>query len=182
MMCREEGRLVENGMPGWVKKLESFVNGLAMTISGVAFVGMVFLTSMNVLSRYFVGRSFNWSEEVTYMLFNWVVFFGAVVIYRHQGLTAIDVLVNRLPKALKRAVSIFNFALLLALNSALAVWGYQFAMKAWVRKSPSLHIPYFYYDISIPLACAIMAAYSLKFLILAAKGLEIREAAMEERS
>ena len=105
-------------------KLENTVNWVASVIGGVSLVGMVVLISLNVISRFLFATSFNWAEEVTYMLFNWAVFFGVVVVYRYQGLTAIDVLVNALPEKARRVVLILNYALNNASCVALVVWGW----------------------------------------------------------
>ena len=104
------------------------------------------------------------------------------MVYRYQGLTAIDVLVNALPEKARRVVLILNYALITAICVALVVWGWQFAMSAWTRKSPSLHIPYFFFDIPIPLAAVCLAGYSLKFLVQTIRGQETEVAALEERS
>jgi len=169
-------------MKGKMSKLEAVANSVATFISGTAFVAIVFFTSINVICRYFFHYSINWAEEITYLAFNWAVFFGTAVVYRYQGLTAIDVLVNRLPAKSKKAVLIFDHSLLLAINVSLIVWGFTFAMNAWIRKSPILGVPYFFFDVSIPLAAIIMAGYSLKFLIKTIKNEELEEAALEERS
>lgn len=147
-------------MMGRMSKVEAVVNNIATVVSGMAFVAMVFFTSLNVICRYFFNYSFNWAEEITYLAFNWAVFFGTAVVYRYQGLTAIDVLVNRLPAKGRKAVMVFDYSLLLAINVSLVVWGFTFAMNAWIRKSPILGIPYFFFDVSIPLAAIIMAGYS----------------------
>lgn len=165
-----------------MNRTETVLNRIAMAISGVAFVAMVFFTSLNVICRYFFHYSINWAEEITYLAFNWAVFFGTAVVYRYQGLTAIDVLVNRLPPKGKKVVLLFDYSLLFAINISLMVWGWTFAMNAWIRKSPILGVPYFFFDVSIPLAAVIMAWYSLKFLIKTIKNEEIEEAALEERS
>ena len=90
-----------------------------------------------------------------------------------RGLTAIDIIVDRLPSKYKRIVMILNYFITLVINVFLVIWGFNFAMNAWIRKSPSLKIPYFYYDISIPLAFIILSGYTLKFLIKTIKGEEI---------
>ncbi len=153
-----------------LRKLEAAVNAIATAISGAAFVGVVLLISTNVVSRYLFRVSFAWAEEISYLLFNWTVFFGITVLYRREGLIAIDVLVDKLPERIRRPIMILNYLLVLAICVGLVYWGYAFSVLAWNRKSAYLRIPYFYYDISIPLAFAILAAYALKFLILTLAG------------
>ena len=163
-------------------RLNDKIDKLCIAIACVAFVGIVVFICGNVLCRFILSKSLNWAEEVAYLCFNWVVFFGVVVIYRHQGLISIDLLVDRLPPKSKRGVLIFGYLLVVLINIGLIVWGTQFSIVAWARKSPSLQIPYFFYDISIPLAAIFLLMYSMKFLIRAIMGENVDAAALEDRS
>ena len=164
------------------KTFEDIINGWATVISGTALTSMILVISLNVAGRYFFKKSFYWAEEVSYLMFNWAVFLGVTIVYRYQGLTAIDIFVNRLPSKGKRAIMSLTYLLIFVINICLIIWGSTFAMNAWVRTSPNLGIPYFYYDIPIPIAGALLAGYSLKFLIKTIKGEEMEEAALEKRS
>ena len=75
-----------------------------------------------------------------------------------------------------------GYSLVVLVNFGLVVWGAKFAWAAWARLSPALEIPYFYFDVSIPLAAIILLGYSLKFAIKVFKGEELTSAAFEERS
>lgn len=162
-------------------KIEEALDRMAFVIASAAFIAMVVLTSGNVISRYIFSRSFNWAEEVSYLCFNWAVFFGVALVYRDQGLTAIDLIVERLRGAAKKGALIFGYLLVSLANAGLIVWGLQFSVNAWQRKSPALHIPYFFYDISIPLAAVLLLLHSLKFLIRTVRGEEVKAAALEDR-
>jgi len=150
-------------------------------VTAAAFVAIVALISVNVVSRYLFMKSFNWAEEVAYLCFNWVVFLGVALVYRYQGLTAIDLVVNRLRGKARQAVLVFGYLLVVLTNLGLIVWGTQFSIMAWERKSPALQIPYFFYDVSIPLAAIMLFVYSLRFLIMALRGEDVESAALEDR-
>jgi TRAP-type C4-dicarboxylate transport system permease small subunit len=163
------------------EKIENAVNGAALLISGFCFSGMIMSIALNVVCRYFFNLSLDWAEEIAYLFFNWTVFLGATVIFRKQEMVAIDIVVQRLSRGAKRAAMIINYVLIFAISLALAVWGFRFAVNAWVRKSTALGISYFFYDISIPLAGLILAGYALKYLVMTLKGEEIKQAPAEDR-
>lgn len=164
------------------KRSMNVINLFAKLISGTAFVGMILSIIVNVFSRYLFGKSFSWAEEIAYLLFNWSIYFGVTVLYNDQGLISIDAIVDRLPKKAQRIVSIGNYSLLLAINACLVVWGFSFAMRSWIRSSPSLSIPYFYFNVSVPLAAIILTIYSARFLIMTIRSEEIHTAPLEERA
>lgn len=162
-------------------KFEETLNKGAIAISSIAFVIMIVVITANVIARYLFHSSLNWAEEIAYLCFNWAVFFGVAIVYRYQGLTAIDLVVDRLKGKVKQAVLIFGYLLVTLTNVGLIVWGIQFSIVAWERKSPALQIPYFFYDISIPLAAILLLIYSSKFLIKTIRGEELENAALEDR-
>lgn len=164
----------------WDKIEEALDRGAAGIASG-AFIIMIAVITLNVLSRYLFRKSFNWAEEIAYLCFNWSVFFGVAVVYRYQGLTAIDLVVDKLKGRVRHTVLVLGYLLVTLTNLGLIVWGIQFSIVAWDRKSPSLHIPYTFYDLSIPLAAVLLLAYSTKFLIRAFRGEELKSAALEDR-
>ena len=162
-------------------KIDSALNKGAIAISSVAFVIMIVLITLNVISRYVLNSSINWAEEVSYLCFNWAVFFGVAIVYRYQGLTAIDLVVDKMKGKLRQAVLAFGYLLVTLANLGLIVWGVNFSIVAWDRKSPALKIPYFFYDISIPLAAILLLLYSTRFLIKTLRGEELENAALEDR-
>ncbi len=165
-----------------MEKLDRFLKKLEFVIGGTAFTAMVLLIVVNVFSRYLFKKSFAWTEEIAYLLFSWAVFFGACLLYGEQGLIAIDAIVSRLKSKNQRVVHIFTFSLVFITNICLVIWGIQFSIKALERPTAILHIPFFFIDISIPLACIILSYYSGKFLIMSILDKEIEEAALEDRA
>ena len=162
-------------------KIDNTLNKGAIAISSVAFSIMVIVITLNVITRSALNVSLNWAEEVAYLCFNWAVFFGVAIVYRYQGLTAIDLVVDRMKGKLRQGVLIFGYLLVSLVNLGLIVWGINFSIVAWERKSPNLKIPYFFYDISIPLAAILLLLYSTRFLIKTIRGEELENAALEDR-
>lgn len=160
------------------KKLDQ----ITRIIAGIAFAGMIVLTTGNVFARFIFSKSFAWSEELTYLCFNWTVFFGICSIYKKQGLISIDSLVIRLSPEMQRIAAILSFGFVAVLNVALTVWGWQLTIGAWQRKTAMLGIPYTFVDICLPLAMMIMCYYSVLYMIKEIKGETVEQASLENRS
>lgn len=164
-----------------ISKIERALDTGATVIAASAFVVMVTVISVNVICRYVFKTSLNWAEEIAYLCFNWVVFFGVAIVYRYQGLTAIDLVVDRLRGRAKQFVLLLGYLLVVLTNIGLIVWGMRFSIAAWARKSPILQIPYFFYDVAIPLAAVLLLIYSLKFLLMTLRGENMKSADLENR-
>lgn len=161
-----------------LKVLDIFEEGVSM----LGFFLMFAVVTINVFSRYVLGRSFSWAEEVSYICFAWSVFMGVCILYKKQGLICIDILVNHMPEKIQKIVRIATFALISITNAMLVFYGFSLANGAWIRKSASLQVPYFFIDMAPTTAFTILLFYSIRFLILSVKGEEIDEKSLEERS
>ena len=164
-----------------MKHIENYLDKGATLIAAIAFVVMVVLISLNVILRYLINTSINWAEEVAYLCFNWTVFMGVAIVYRHQGLITIDLIVDRLRGNVKKAILIVGYTIVSLMNLGLIIWGTEFSVVAWQRKSNILHIPYFFYDISIPLAAVLLLIYSSTFLVQTIRNEELENTALEDR-
>ncbi|MGE4549106.1 MAG: TRAP transporter small permease [Intestinibacillus sp.] len=165
-----------------MKKAGDILYKAEAVVAGASFVTMVGVIAINVLARFLLNKSFAWAEEISYMAFNWAVYFGICLVYRSQGLITIDALVDRLPPKAQKIVQVFTFALVGAANIALVIWGMQLSIQAVARKTSMLQIPYFWIDICIPIACAILAIYSFDNMVKVLQGKEVQAASLEERS
>lgn len=74
-------------------------------------IGIVVLIFAGVLSRYVFHFSIAWSEEFARFLFLWGSLFGAAAAFKEQGHGGLPILVERLPRAGRRAFEVLCFAL-----------------------------------------------------------------------
>ena len=161
------------------RKIENAVIKIALATGCTAFSGMILFISINVISRYFFGRSFSWAEEISYLCFNWAVFMGITVLYKNVNLISVDVLVDRFPKKMQKIIAIFNYSLLTLICGAMTVWGITHAIRGIPRKTMAIEISYFFYNMAIPVAMIIMLAFSIKFLVMILKDDKIPEAILD---
>lgn len=164
-----------------MKKAGDTLYAVECTVAGAGFIVMVVVNIFNVLMRFITSSSFAWAEEISYLGFNWAVFFGICVVYRNQGLIAIDVLVNRLPEKAQSVVQTITFAVVGLTNIFLVIWGFQLAMNGWVRTTAALLIPYFWMYIEIPIACFILMIYSFHNCYICLRGGKVESAALQDQ-
>jgi len=165
-----------------MKKFNDTLDTVTKVIAGIAFSAMIIITSMNVFSRFIFSKSFAWSEELTYLFFNWAVYFGICGIYKKQGLISIDSLVSRLSPQLRRTFAIVTFGVVAALNVALSIWGWQLTIGGWSRTTANLMIPYTFVDICLPISTMIMCYYAITYMVREIRGIDVKQASLEDRT
>lgn len=130
---------------------------------GVALVAGVLLNLGNVFGRYVLGQSILGADELQVFLMIWIAFAGAAVVTWRGEHLRMDILLDMLPPAGRRAMLVLEWALV-AVLAGFAVaqsWRYVAQMLAIDRRSDALGIP-----IAIPHA-AVLAGFAVIALIAA---------------
>ena len=96
------------------KVLEAFL--------AVCMVAMVIMVFGNVVLRYLFNSGITVSEEMSRIVFIWLVFVGAIVAMREQAHLGIDTLVTRLPRLGKKVCLAISDVLML-MCCGLFFWG-----------------------------------------------------------
>lgn len=90
------------------------------------FLGaMTLITFANVVAR-FSGANILWALEATVFLFAWLVLFGASYAFKHTFHIGVDIVVARLPAAMRRTATLIACGCCLAFSVLLLIgsWNY----------------------------------------------------------
>lgn len=135
-------------------------------LSIVAMSFMLFLTFANVIGRYVFSHSIIFSEEVSRILFVWVVFLGAAIIIKDNGHVSVDLLSSKLKgkasgKVLDIIIGIAGFLFI----GIVFAGGLVLAGTMNMYSSATLGIPMGYVYWAIPIGSSIMFIHhSLNFI------------------
>lgn len=94
-------------------------------ISGIALLVMCLVIPVGVFARYLLGVGAQWPEPIAILMMVLFTFFGAAAAYRAGAHIAVQMLTDRLPRALQRACAGFVHLAMLAVSGFVVVWGLQ---------------------------------------------------------
>ena len=98
--------------------MESLFKLLRKVLYGISVVAMLVMLGiifMQVITRYLLGFTFEWSEELARFLFVWAVFLGSALIMGEDGHLAVELL-PRLLKGTKPGFALNVFINLCSYN------------------------------------------------------------------
>jgi TRAP-type C4-dicarboxylate transport system permease small subunit len=144
--------MIEKVFSGWEKMCK---------IIAVFCLGIMFLTNIvNILLRGLFNYSFVWIFPLTILLFMWMTFFGAYVIYRQKREITVDFIYNRLPEAGRKWITLVSNILIMGLM-ALLLWHAPRLIHAQMSPMQVLKIPRYFQAVPLFLFCIVL---SLDFL------------------
>ena len=122
----------------------------------VLFATMVVVVFVNVVARYVFDNSIVSSEELARYTFVWASFLGAIFVLEENGHIGVDLVVEKLPPALRRIVLVFANVCMLVLAGMCTWYGYVLSEANFGWPSPATGIPYGYVSLIIPISFAAM--------------------------
>jgi len=128
---------------------------------------MIISAFLQVFSRFVLGKAFSWTDELCRYCLVWLVFIGAGVGVYHNKHICIDVLYNKFPMSIKKALDVINIILSMTMASVMVVKGIYLVQNGMTQRSPSLQIPFGFLYLSIPISGLLILLFCIdKFLSL----------------
>ena len=124
-------------------------------IVGLCFSGVVILTFMNAVLRFF-KRPIVTADDICLLLFAWAALLGADVALRYSRLVGMDMFVNKLAPKVQKLLQILVYFIMIAAMMLIIRYGFQLAARNWPRFLNTLPISYGYVTISLPVSCILM--------------------------
>jgi TRAP-type C4-dicarboxylate transport system permease small subunit len=142
-------------------------------VEGLLLVMMVVLCAdvfLGVFSRYVLHSTFTWYDEIARLLFVWIVFLGAAVGVRRSGHFRLQLVVDRLPRGLRRAADIFGVLAIMLFGGVLIEQGWTLVELGQFQQTPVMGLSKAYVYASMPVGGALTILYSLRHLWHAVTG------------
>lgn len=107
---------------------------------GLLVLGVVFCVVSNVFGRFVLNYSFVWAEELSRVLFIWLVLLGAGLGSLNNEHVSVTFFKNLAPSPIRRAFGILS-VLVIYIVCACILFGFQQLMSGYISTTPLLKIP-----------------------------------------
>lgn len=145
--------------------LSERVTHLATLVLGSCVAAIVLITLAAVWQRYVADNPLSWVEQVSNMLFIWIVFIGSAVLYRqnlHIGVDAFLMSLSEKNRAIwKWVIEGCNLTFIVILF----VYSLKLTIDVSGNTAGALDISPAYYYASAPVSCAMMMLYFLEKIV-----------------
>ncbi len=140
----------------WLSRAIGWVN---RTIAAFGIAAGVALAFINVVARYVFNSSLTWAAELTIYLFIWSAFFGAAYCFKKDAHISVDILLEKVPPGVAKALMLFSHTVTLVFLLAVAWYGYQYLLLEVEldERSVDLEIPMWIPYSVVPIAFAFAA-------------------------
>ena len=149
-----------------MKTLVSAINKFLAFVCVVLFSLLVLTTVWQVFSRLVLNSPVTWSEELAKVLFVWLSFLGAALVYGERGHMAVEMLARKFKSGGERAFGVWTHVVALFFGAFVLVFGgYKAAANAWTQNLTALPVTIGLVYIVIPIAGLAIVIYALAYII-----------------
>ena len=149
-----------------LRALSQFVEGLLLVMM-VVLCADVFL---GVFSRYVIGRTFTWYDEIARLLFVWIVFLGAAVGVRRTAHFRLHLMIDRLGPTGRRLAHAVGVLVLIGFGLVLIQQGWKLVELGQFQRTPVMGLSKQWIYASVPTGGILIILYSLPHLRRALRG------------
>ena len=130
-------------------------------VAGTLFLTLFFLNILRIFLMYFLGVAWLWEPDFSRLLFIWIVFVGATVLYVGKGHLVVDYFLNRMqPKTRERMHFMIDLMTAIFLV-ALVLKGIEVTKVRMRIPFDTWDLPTGYAYVAVPICGAIMIMVTL---------------------
>ena len=134
-------------MDSLIKKYNKFMSYLGLVCLG----GFIISVLIQVISRTFLPKTPSWTEELARYLFIYMVAFGSSVAVHKKEFVAVDLIIDFLPKIIRKLIELVINIVLLFVTFVLLKSVLSFAILEYRMVSTAMQVPmqYIYFSMII---------------------------------
>lgn len=154
-------------VPKLLGKLNLLIMKVVELVMVVIMTVLVIIVFYSVLSRMLLNASIAWAEELTRILFIWLVFMGAVHVLHSKGHLGLTIVIDRVSPKKKLFFEVIGWILIIVVTYAMINGGIRIVEVVRSSRTPALGLPGSLKYEAVLVAGFLMILTSLEHLITA---------------
>ena len=158
-------------MTNWLSRLAVVTHKLtrlALIISAAGLVLMTLIIGWQVFARYVLNASPAWSETVALLLMLYYIMLAAAVGVYEEFHLGLKIVLDTVPANIRRALDIFNNALIAVFGVAMLIYGTRLAQFTADHIIPTIGISRAFAYLPFAAAGLLISVFALERLLIAA--------------
>lgn len=135
-----------------MKKVYKVLDSICVPVASTLLLVIVVLTFVNVILRFFFSAPIAWAEEISGLLYTFMIYIGLSETHKQDTAVSVDVLTSILPEKIRRVLNVGRTLFCMVTWSVLIVLGVQLVLATTTSDTAYLHIPYRYVYMIIPIS------------------------------
>ncbi|QTQ11242.1 TRAP transporter small permease [Treponema parvum] len=143
---------------------KDLLSNFELYLGGFFIACTVVITIANVFTRYCLGFTFFWNQEVALIGFVWTIFLGAAGAFKHRMMMGVDFLLQVTHGKVRKTIRLAGSVFVLIITSTMLSLSTAYILRSQ-KITPVLQISYKWLNLSIILSFVLITIYAIKNVI-----------------
>jgi TRAP-type C4-dicarboxylate transport system permease small subunit len=155
----EAGKIAAWIVP-WIAPWAARARGLANLVSGVMFAAVFLIFNYKIITRYLQHNEAAWADEVSVILFIWIIFWANAFLVRDKEQITFDLVYRQAPDGIKRWMALARLVLIGGIFLWALPGSVDYLLFLWRERTPvlNLRLDFIYSCFGLFLAAVILRA------------------------
>ena len=131
------------------QKISDTIDRVVDIIGSLMVLTTIICTSLNIFSRWIIGRSLGQLDEISLMAFVWTIYIGMGLLYNRNEHISMDFIIDKLPYTARIIVTIVDIIIELVISVLVTYLAVKLMGRSFIRTTNVTHVPYAYLQLSI---------------------------------
>ena len=152
-------------------KISAFLAHASGIIVVLLCIGLVVSLLISVFFRYIIGQALSWPEEISLILFTWLVLLAGSLGVQEGFHVRLTIITDRLPRRLKLILERLTTAAIGAFGGVMIYSGYDLVQRTAEHLTPTLRLSLDWLNYAAPVCGALICLHALAALVKPGKGI-----------
>lgn len=139
-----------------IKKVSDALYAASKVIASAMAIGLVVITTYGVIARYVFQRPLAWQNEVSVLLFGWMIFIGVSMGFKSREHIMLEFLIHSLPAKGAKLLSMFINLICIAFLGVVIYAGISIAKNTWAQMYYTIDLSTAWLYLSFPVNAVVM--------------------------
>lgn len=126
----------------------------------VFLAALVIILFNNIVFRFILHLPIHWTEEISMLLFIWIVFLGAAVVQKRQGHVSIQIVYDHCPGFIRNIMTIMGQVFVLIISAILVMASVKLVRVQSHSLTPGIMMPFSFFSVSVLISSILMLLYT----------------------
>ena len=138
------------------KRISDGIDRVIDFVGSLMVLTTIVCTSINIFSRWIIGRSLGQLDEISLMAFVWAVYIGMGVLYNNDEHITMDFVLRKLPPKSRLVLTVIDIIIQMVVCVLVTFLAVKLMGRSFIRTTNVCHVPYAFLQLSIAIGFALM--------------------------
>ncbi len=148
-----------------IKKISDALDAVSKVIASAMAISLVVITTYGVIARYVFQNPLAWQNEVSVLLFGWMIFIGVSIGFKSKEHIMLEFLLHSLPVKAAKFLNILIYLICIAFFSIVIYAGVEIAKNTWAQMYYTIDLSTAWLYLSFPVNAVVMIIHLIDLIL-----------------